>query len=126
MRVFRGWRTTAGLLVMAGLAGALSGCGSSNAVRSDPGSSCVNNAITGSGTYHNEVSVRVTVRNPATHQALYSVRVDLSTSGSAPPVQLTITGPVASHASAVLARKVLTTDPVQVCHVDRIVQLGQY
>ena len=109
---------------MVGLAGALSGCGGSNAVRSDPGSSCVNNALSGSGQYRNEVSVRVDVSNPATHRALYSVRLDLTTSGSAPPVQLTITGSVASHASATLARKVLTTGPVQACHVDRIVRLG--
>jgi hypothetical protein len=109
---------------MVGLAGALSGCGGSDGVRSDPGSSCINNALSGSGQYRNEVSVRVNVSNSATHRALYSVRVDLSTKGSAPPVQLTITGSVASHASAVLARKVLTTGPVQVCHVDRIVRLG--
>jgi hypothetical protein len=121
--VFPGWRT-ASLLVIAGLAGALGGCGASNAVRSDPGSSCVNNAVSDSGQYRNEVSVRITVSNPATHQALYAVHMDLTTSGSAPPVHLTITGSVASHASAVLARKVLTTSPVQACHVDRIVRLG--
>lgn len=126
MLVFPGWRTTAGLLAMAGLAGVLSGCGGSDAVRSDPGSSCVNNAITGSGQYHNEVSVRVNVSNPATHRALYSVRMDLTTTGSASPVRLTITGPVASHGSTVLARKVLTAGPVRACHVDRIVRLGQY
>jgi hypothetical protein len=110
---------------MAGLAAALSGCGGSNAVRSDPGSSCVNNAVSGSGQYRNEVSVRVTVSNPAMHPALLSVRMDLAASGSAPPVQVTIAGSVASHASAVLARKVLTVGPVQTCHVVRIVRLGQ-
>ena len=119
-----GWRT-AGLLVIVGLAGTLSGCGSSNAVRSDPGSTCINNAVSGSGQYRNEVSIRVNVSNPAAHPARYSVRMNLTTSGSAPPVQLTITGSVASNAHAVLARKVLTTGPVQACHVDRIVRLGQ-
>lgn len=118
-----GWRT-AGLLVMVGLAAVLSGCGGSAGVRSDPGSSCANNAVSGSGQYRNEVSVRVNVSNPATYRARYSVRVDLTTGGSAPPVQLTITGSVASHASVTLARKVLTTGPVQTCHVDRIVRLG--
>jgi hypothetical protein len=122
--MFPGWQT-ASLLVTVSLASALSGCGGSNAVRSDPGSTCVNNAVSGSGQYRNEVSIRVNVSNPATHPALYSVRMDLTTSGSAPPVQLTITGSVASHASALLARKVLTAGPVQACHVDRIVQLRQ-
>lgn len=109
---------------MVGLAGALSGCGSSAGVRSDPGSSCVNIAVSGSGQYRNEVSVKVNVSNPATQRAFYSVRMDLTTSGSAPPAQLTITGSVPSHGSAVLARKMLTTGPVQACHVDRIVRLG--
>jgi hypothetical protein len=124
MRVFPRWRPL-GLLVMVGLAGVLTGCGGSSGVRSDAGSNCVHNAISGSGQYRNEVSVRVNVSNPAAHRAFYSVRMDLTTSGSAPPVQLTITGSVASHASAVLARKMLTTGPVQTCHVDRIVRIGQ-
>ncbi len=121
--MFPGWRT-ASLLVMVGLAVALSGCSGSAGVRSDPGSSCVNIAVSGSGQYRNEVSVKVNVSNRATHRALYSVRMDLTTSGSAPPAQLTITGSVPSNGSAVLARKMLTTGPVQACHVDRIVRLG--
>jgi hypothetical protein len=123
MAVFPGWRT-ASLLVVIGLAAVLSGCGGSNGVKADPGSSCANIAVSGSGQYRNEVSVKVNVSNPAAHPALYSVRMDLTTSGSAPPAQLTITGSVPSHGSAVLARKMLTTGPVQVCHVDRIVRLG--
>lgn len=124
MGVLPNWRRSS-LLVMVGLAAALSGCGGSNTVRSDPGSTCVNNAISGSGQYSNEVSVRVTVSNPAMHPARYSVRMDLTTGGSAPPVVFTITGSIGSHASSVLGRKVLTAGPVQACHVDRIVRLGQ-
>jgi hypothetical protein len=120
----------AGLLVAAGLAGTLSACGGgSDAAQSAPGLSCVNYALQGSGAYHNEVSVKVNVRNATTHRARYVVRVDLTSSGgqpaSGPSGHVTINGSVASHASAVLARKVLTADRVQSCRVSRIIRLGR-
>ena len=119
----------ASLLVMVGLVGALSACGGSDAAQSEPGLSCVNNALQGGGQYHNEVSVRVDVSNSTTHKARYEVRVDLTASsdppGSAPSMHVMITGPVASSASAVLARKVLTADRVRGCRVAWTVRLGQ-
>jgi uncharacterized protein (DUF58 family) len=119
----------AGLLVMVSLAGALGACGSSNAARSAPGLRCTNYALQGTGAYHNEVSVQVDVSNSTTHPARYAVRVDLTTSGdrpgSVPSVHVTINGSVASRASAVLARKVLTADRVQGCRVTRIIRLGR-
>ena len=112
------------------MAGALGGCGGgSNAAQSAPGLSCTNLALQGSGTYHNEVSVRVNVTNSTTHRARYAVRVDLTTNGdqpgSTPAVHVTINGSVASGASAVLARKVLTADRVQECRVARIIRLAK-
>lgn len=126
--VLRGYRA-AGVLVAVSMAGALGACGGgSNAAQSAPGLSCTNYALQGSGRYHNEVSVRVNVTNSTTHRARFAVRVDLTTSGappgSAPSVPVTINGSVASRASAVLARKVLTTDRVQGCRVARIIRLA--
>jgi hypothetical protein len=115
-----------GFLVAAGLAGALTACGGSNAAQSAAGLSCLNYALQGSGQYHNEVSVRVHVKNSTTHLARYTVRVDLTGSGDssgAAPVHVMITGSVASGASAVLARRVLTTDRVQACRVAWITPL---
>ena len=121
--VLRGYRA-AGVLAVS-LAGALSACGGgSNAAQSAPGLSCTNLAVQGSGTYHNEVSVRVNVKNSTTHRARYAVRVDLTT-GADQPTPVTIHGSVASGASAVLARKVLTTDRVQECRVARIIRLAR-
>jgi hypothetical protein len=119
-------RVLAGFLVAAGLGGTLTACGGSNAAQSAPGLSCLNYALQGSGQYHNEVSVRVHVTNSTTHLARYTVRVDLTGSGSSPgaaPVHVMITGSVASGASAVLGRRVLTTDRVQACRVARITPL---
>jgi hypothetical protein len=128
MVMSRGYRV-AGLLVMIGLAGALSACGGgSDAAQSAPGLSCVNYALTGSGQYRNEVSVRVHVSNSTTHRARYAVRVDLSASSdpSGPaPVHVMITGSIASNASTVLARRVLTADRVQACRVAWIAPAGQ-
>ena len=117
----------AALLVASGLAGTLSACGGgSDAAQSAPGLSCVNYALQGSGVYHNEVSVRVDVRNATTHRARFVVRVDLTSSGGQPASgHVTINGSVASRASAVLARKVLTADRVQSCRVSRIIRLGR-
>ena len=125
-RVYR----MAGLLVAAGLAGMLSACGGgSDAAQSAPGLSCVNYALQGSGAYHNEVSVRVNVRNAATYRARFVVGVDLTSSGgqpaSGPSGHVTINGSVASRTSAVLARKVLTANRVQSCRVSRIIRLGR-
>ena len=125
--VLRGYRA-ASVLVAVSMAGALGACGGgSNAAQSAPGLSCTNYALQGSGTYHNEVSVRVNVKNSTTHRARFAVRVDLSTNGdqpgAAPSVHVTINGSVASRASAVLARKVLTKDRVQECRVARIIRL---
>ena len=126
--VWRGYRMVS-LLVTVGLAGALSACGGSDAAKSAPGLSCINYALHGTSAYRNEVSVRVAVSNSTTHLAHYAVRVDLTTSrdqrGSARSVHVTINGSVASRASAVLARKVLTADRVQGCRVARIIRLGR-
>lgn len=123
MIAVRGYRA-ASVLVAVSMAGALGACGGgSNAAQSAPGLSCTNYALQSSGTYHNEVSVRVNVTNSTTHRARFAVRVDLTTSG-AQPGSVTINGSVASRASAVLARKVLTTDRVQGCRVARIIRLA--
>jgi hypothetical protein len=118
-------RRAAIALVVIALAGGLSACSSGpDVAQSAPGLNCVNYALQGSGQYHNEVAVKVSVTNPTTQTASYTVRVGL-TASSDPSDSVTLTGSVASHRSAVLARRVLTTDRVQACRVDRIVRLGQ-
>lgn len=128
MAAWHGSRT-AGLLITLAVAAVLSGCSSSNVAQSAPGLRCTNYALQGTGQYHNEVSVKVTVTNSTTQAARYLVRVDLNpssdASASASSANVTITGSVASRRSAVLARRVLTADPVQACRVAKIVRLGQ-
>lgn len=124
--VLRGNRL-AGLLIAVSAATSLSACGGS-AVKSSPGVSCSNYALSGNGQYRNEASVRVQVSNSTTRAARYAVDVAITTShsgaGGAPSAHVTIEGSVAPHASAELGRKVLTAYPVQRCRLTRITRLS--
>ena len=123
-----GYRLTP-LLLAVMLAGVLSACGSSDSVVSGQGIRCGNYALQGSGKFRNEVSVRVKVSNPTAHPARYAVDVALTWGhdehGDAAAARVTIHGSVASHASAELARKVLTARPIRRCRVTRITRLGR-
>jgi hypothetical protein len=120
--MFRGTRLVSSLAV-ASLATALSACGSSDSAAAGPGLSCTNFALHGSGKYHNEVAIRVQVSNSSGQSARYAVGVALTASQDA-ATRVMIYGPVASHASAELDRKVLTTAAVKRCRVTQITQLG--
>ena len=126
--VLLGYRLTP-LLVAVALASALSACGSSDSVVSGQGIRCGNYALQGSGKFRNEVSVQVEVRNPTAHPARYAVDVALTQShgehGDAAAMHVTIHGSVASHASAELARKVLTARAIRRCRVTRTTRLGR-
>jgi hypothetical protein len=103
----------------------LSGCGSSGPASASPGLTCSNYALHGAGVYRNEESVRIEVSNTTTHAALYAIDVTLTGKGDgtskAPATTLvTVSGAVASHASGLLGRKVLTTEPIQQCRVTHI------
>ena len=85
--------------------------------------SCANYAIHGAGEYHDEVWVRVSVRNTASAAGHYLIDVHLTGSdpaGATPDTQVTITGLVPAGSSAVLSRKVLATSQVQHCQVTRL------
>lgn len=113
------------MLAVCVLAGAASGCGSSSQPTSAPGVSCTNYPIHASGKYRDEVAVQVAVSNATSSPARFVVTVDLASSkapGDGTATQVTIYGLVASHSSAELSRKVLTTGPVQRC---RITKLGR-
>jgi hypothetical protein len=125
LRGYRGASFVAALILI----GTVSACGgNSNAVQSAPGLSCVNYALRGSGKFHNELSVRVKIRNSAFRPARYAVDVDLTTSHDAVAgghSHVMIYGSVASRTSAELARKVLTTDKVQRCQLTQVRRIGQ-
>jgi hypothetical protein len=126
--VWRGYRPVC-LVVAVTLAGTLSACGGSSSVQSSPGVTCTNYVLHGTGSYHNEVSVRVEVSNSTAHPARYAIDVELTTSshdgpGGASSSRVTIRGSVPSHASAELGRKVLTAGPVQRCRAPRITPLS--
>lgn len=121
--MMRGYCLARGLVAVAAM-GVLSACGSSGPVSASPGLSCSNYALHGTGLYHNEESVRVEVSNSTGHATRYAIDVTLTGSGAGtarPPATLvTVSGAVASHASGLLGRKVLTTGPIQRCRVTRI------
>jgi len=112
------------VLVAVGAASLLSACGSSGPASASPGLTCSNYALHGAGVYRNEESVRIEVSNSTAHAALYAIDVTLTgkADGTAKPsaTLVTVSGAVASHASGLLGRKVLTTEPIQQCRVTRI------
>lgn len=112
------------VLAAFGVTGALSACAGSASVQAGPGLNCANYTLHGSGRYHNEESVQVTVSNSADHAAVYAVDVTLTGPGKAPSTLVTIDGSVPSHSSGQLSRKVLTAGPVQRCQVTRITSQG--
>jgi hypothetical protein len=98
-------------------------CGGSASTTSGPSVSCANYVIHGTGKYHDEVWVRVSVSNTTSAAGNYVVDVDLTgpdPAGATPDTHVTITGLVPAGASAVLSRKVLSTSKVQHCQITRL------
>jgi hypothetical protein len=113
----------AGLLCAAALAGALAACGSPASSPSAPSVSCANYAIHGTGKYHDEVQIRVSVSNTTAQPVTDTVDVDLTMADSAasgtPTLHVSLTGLVAAKSSADLSRKVLSVGKVQHCRITR-------
>jgi hypothetical protein len=115
--------TVGSLLSAAALAGALTACSSPASSMSGPSVSCTNYAIHGTGKYHDEVQIRVSVSNTAPQPVTDTVDVDLTTADSAgsgiPAMHVAIAGLVAAKSSADLSRKVLSVSKVQHCQITR-------
>jgi hypothetical protein len=92
-------------------------CGGAASTASASTVSCTNYAIHGSGKYHDEVWVQVSVSNTSSKSANYVVDVNLT-----PATRITITGLVTANSSAELSRKVLTVSQVQHCQITRLSQ----
>ena len=86
--------------------------------------SCSNYAIHGTGKYHDEVWVQVSVSNTATQPVNYTIGVDLTVADPAgsgtPAMHVAITGLVAAKTSAELSRKVLSTGQVRHCQITHL------
>jgi hypothetical protein len=105
------------------LASVVSACGGSASTASASTVSCVNYAIHGSGKYHDEVWVQVSVSNTSSKSVNYAVAVNLTAAdpdgSGTPATQVTVTGLVAAKSSAELSRKVLTVSQVKHCQITR-------
>ena len=102
---------------------AVTACGGSASTTSAPSVSCANYAIHGTGKYHDEVWIRVSVSNTTSAAGNYVIGVDLTgpdPGGATLDTHVTITGLVPAGASAVLSRKVLSTSKVQHCQITRL------
>src|SRR5215468_11504869 len=110
-------------VILIGAATACGGGGSAPAT-SAPSVSCTNYALHGTGRYHDEVAVRVSVSNTTSAAGHYVIDVDLTgadpAGAAAPDTHVTITGLVPAGSSAVLSRKVLATSQVQHCQITRL------
>jgi hypothetical protein len=115
-------------LVAVILVGAATACGggpaSTASATSASSVSCTNYALHGTGKYHDEVAVRVSVSNTTSAAGHYVIDVDLTGSdpagAPAPDTHVTITGLIPAGSSAVLSRKVLATSQVQHCQITRL------
>jgi hypothetical protein len=114
----------AGPLAAVIMVSAVSACGGGSAsTASAPSVSCANYAIHGTGKYHDEVWVRVSVSNTTSAAGNYVIGVDLTgpdPGGATLDTHVTITGLVPAGASAVLSRKVLSTSKIQHCQITRL------
>lgn len=103
--------------------GAVTACGGGSASSGTSAASvmCTNYAIHGTGKYHDEVWVQVSVSNPTPQPVNYTIDVDMTAAdpagSSAPAMHVAITGLVASKTSAELSRKVLSVSQVQHCQI---------
>ena len=108
------------------LASAIAACGGSASTASASTVSCTNYAIHGSGKYHDEVWVRVSVSNTSSNAVNYLVDVNLTAAdpkGSGTlTTPITITGLVTANSSTELSRKVLTVSQIQHCQIARLSQ----
>ena len=108
------------------LIGAATACGGGGSAPATSASnvSCTNYALHGTGRYHDEVAVRVSVSNTTSAAGHYVIDVDLtgadSAGAAAPDTHVTITGLVPAESSAVLSRKVLATRQVRHCQITRL------
>jgi hypothetical protein len=118
--VLRG-RILIGLAVSAVATGLVAGCSSTPAAVSAPSVRCTNYVIHGSGKFHDEVWVQVSVTNSTSNPTRYAITAELlgphAGPGAAAALHTTVDGLVAANSSAVLARKVLTVAPVKNCLV---------
>lgn len=82
---------------------------------------CASYPLTGNGTFHDEIAIRVLVNNADKRPARYRIAVELTARhprpGDAPTTLVTIHGSVASRSSVQLGRKVLAAGPVARCRV---------
>lgn len=85
---------------------------------------CNSYAITGSGTFHDEIRIRVQVANRTSQPAHYAIDVELdlrhADPSTASSTDVVVSGLVAANSSAELGRKVLTTDAVSQCRIVRM------
>jgi hypothetical protein len=111
-------------VILVGAAAACSDPASSSATASSV--SCTNYAVHGTGKYHDEVWVQVSVSNTTTNPVNYTVNVNLAAAdqaGSADPaMQVAITGLVAAKTAAELSRKVLSVSQVNHCQITHLSQ----
>ena len=112
-------------LAAAILVSAAAACGGVAASSTSAASvSCSNYAIHGTGKYHDEVWVQVSVSNTAIQPVNYTIGVDLTVADPAgsgtPAMHVAITGLVAAKTSAELSRKVLSTGQVRHCQITHL------
>jgi hypothetical protein len=115
-----------GSLAAAVLGSTMSACGGSASTASASTVSCTNYAIHGSGKYHDEVWVQVSVSNTSSKPVNYVVDVNLTAAdpkgSGTPTTPITITGMVTANSSTELSRKVLTVSQIQHCEITRLSQ----
>jgi hypothetical protein len=117
-------RSLTGLTAALIAAGMLTSCADSSHVGATASVTCSSYAIHGSGTFRDEIWVRVQVANRTSQPAHYTVDVELNLvhadPGAVSSTNATVSGLVSANSSAELGRKVLTTDAVSQCRIVRV------
>ena len=117
-----------GKLAVGPLAATLLAIAASACSNGSPGESpassvtCTSYAVHGTGAYHDEVQVKVSVSNSSSAAADYQADVIMTLGGPAVggDMHVPVTGLVPAKASGTLTRKVLTVGTAQHCTISRL------
>jgi hypothetical protein len=111
----------AGILAAAVLVTAVAACSGSPGTAATSSVTCTNFPVNGTGSFHDEVEVQVTVSNNSSTPANYVADVAMTLAGVAgAATHVSVSGLVAAGTSGTLSRKVLAAGKARGCTISQL------
>ena len=113
----------AGMLAAVVLVTVATACSGSPGKAAAPSVTCASYPIHGTGSFHDEVQVQVSVSNNSSAPANYLADVALTLAGATgAPMHVSVSGLVPAGTSGTLSRKVLAASKARSCTISRLTQ----